>query len=182
MRRINESLRHEYEAFRALRCKAEIELNSVPLPALIESCSVLDHLMRASEGQNTESEINKARQHLLRGCKDLYLLLLPRRLDKLKNLPSYLAGEDLDRFKIEYNKIKEMVDYIRSDTKHIKRPEDFIHSLNDIDLLIQSFSKIETEALFSQKLKIEKYKHILFAVLSALLGAVASLIFSMFFK
>ena len=170
MKKLNDNLRYDYEAFRSLLFNAEHELGEIPVSALYETRSVLDHIMRASEGLNEESELQKARNHLMRGCKDIYLLLLSSRLDRLRMLPMYLAGDELERFKAEYNKIKEMVEYIKTDSNHHKSPSDYYKSLSDIDTLIDSFYLIESEVLLKNKFRIDRYKSILIAIFSGLVG------------
>lgn len=178
---IPDTLRDEYNALKQLRLRAEQETESEPVETIYELSNALDHLMRSTE-DDAEHQIQQARAHFVRAGRDLYFLLLTSKLDRLQAVSPHLRSEDLVQFRHEYQKIRDAVQTARSNVEKIESPSAYLRSLEEVDAYLDKFEEIEVEVAAKRKLMREKYKHVLIAILSALLGAVVSLLVGMLMK
>lgn len=177
---ISDTLRNEYKALKTLRVMAEeLETQSFLIKTTLrEQSDALDHLMRAKE-ENAKQQTQCAHAHFVRAGRDLYFLLLTSKLDRLRILSMYLPPKELARFRDEYQKIKDSVEIARTQTERKCSLNEYIESLAQIDSFLSSFADLEAQVATKRKVQTEKYKHVLIAILSALLGAVISILIQM---
>jgi hypothetical protein len=178
---IPDTLRHEYQALKTLRIMVESETKSAPVGVMNEQSNALDHLMRATD-EDGEQQLQQARAHFIRAGRDLYFYLLTSRLDRLEAMSAFLPSEELDRFRKEHQRIWNSVQSARAEPESIPSLADYVASLEEIDAFLASYVGLESEVAAKRQLQRDRYKNVLIVILSALVGAVTSLLIGALMK
>lgn len=178
---IPDSLRSEYSILKELRHMVELKSSTVPAETMYEQCFALDHLMAAAE-DGSDEQIQRAQAHLVRAGRELYFLILTSKLDRLKALSENLLPNDLQRLQKEYERVKSITETARIAPDKITTLSEFITSLKEVDDFLMGFANVEATLMTMRSMQRQKYKYILVAIGSALVGALYILLFEWFTK
>lgn len=173
---------NDYKSFREICSVVEVELGGLrSIPMMNEVGAASQHIMLAYERpENSARQIENARWHLRRAIQDGFELLISKKLEKLREMGHYLSEKELSKVKEAYLRLRDPIKNAVDNGKSDLTPKDYNKILQDLDSLIKDSDYEYIHHLVLEEKKKKTYRMVLFATISALIGALVSFLITRF--